>query len=435
MPESRLNANWLASRPTDERRRFLSSLSDLEAEVLLYDWSFWARVAQQAPQGQWGVWLLLAGRGFGKTRSGAEWVRRRVEAGAARIAVLAPTMADARDVMVEGESGLLSVFPRWNRPEWQPSNRRLTWPNDSVAHVYSADEPDRLRGPQFDTAWCDEIAAWRYPEAWDMLMLGLRLGRDPRCTVTTTPRPTSLIRSLLKRSDCVVTRGTTYDNAANLASAFIDQIVRTYEGTRLGRQEIHAEVLEDDERALWQRIWIERSRSTVPAAPKRVVVGVDPPASDTSSAAECGIVVVGLGADDTGYVLADYSVKGSPVEWATRAVTAYRDFAADRLVAEVNQGGDMVEAVLRQVDQGIAYRSVRASRGKWARAEPVAALYEQGRVRHAGVFEDLEDQMCRFVQSNDTRYFRNSPDRVDALVWAITDLMLSCRTEPRIRGL
>ena len=432
MQSKNLNASWLASQPVADRARLIASLTDLEAEVLLKDWAFWARPQQLPPPGNWRIWLLLAGRGFGKTRSGAEWIRARISDGAIRTAIVAPTAADARDVMVEGESGILASCPRWDRPDWQPSNRRLIWPNGSVTSVYSADEPDRLRGPQFDSAWCDEVAAWRYPEAWDMLMLGLRLGEDPRCTVTTTPRATALIRSLLARPDCVVRRGTTYDNQAHLAPAFLEQIVRTYEGTRLGRQEIFAEVLDDLPGALWQRMWFERSRLERPPVLDRIVVGVDPSASDGQSAGECGIVVAGVDVEGTGYVLGDYSVKGSPMDWAARAVAAYHDFGADRLVAEINQGGDMVETIIRQIDPSIAYRSVRASRGKVMRAEPIAALYEQERVRHVGLFERLEDQMCAFTQS---AVKGPSPDRVDALVWALTDLMVIRSPAHRIRGL
>ncbi len=416
-----LHASSLASLPEAVRNSLVWSLSREQALTVKYDWSYRARREQLPPEGDWRVWLLLAGRGFGKTRTGAELVRARVGAHQARrIALVAPTAADARDVMVEGESGLLAIAPPWKRPLYEPSKRRLTWPNGAVATTYSADEPERLRGPQHDFAWCDELAAWRYPEAWDMLMFGLRLGADPRAVVTTTPRPTKLVRGLVADPHVIVTRGRTAANRANLAPAFLDQIVRRYEGTRLGRQELDAEILDDMPGALWQRGIIEAVRSSAPAKLVRVVVAIDPAAGSGEHADETGIVVAGRDALGHAYVLADASGRYAPAEWARVATAAYTAHQADRIVGEVNNGGEMVEATLRMIDPNVPFGAVRASRGKAARAEPVAALYEQGRIHHVGAFPQLEDQMCSFTADFDRNVAGYSPDRVDALVWAIT---------------
>jgi predicted phage terminase large subunit-like protein len=404
-----------------------------DATATLDDWRVWARPSQLPPAklvngGDWRVWLLLAGRGFGKTRSGAEWVRTAVASGAAqRIALVAPTARDARLVMVEGESGLLSIAPDGQRPVFEPSKHQLVWPSGAMATLFSADEPDRLRGPQFDAAWCDELAAWRYPQAWDMLMMGLRLGTQPRAVVTTTPKPVKLIRALLASPDCVVTRGTTRDNARNLAPGFLAAMLKQYAGTRLGRQELEAELLDDMPGALWSRDAIERARVDPlikDGAPslKRVVVAIDPAASAGADSDETGIVVAARGQDGQGYVLDDLSGRFSPHDWAARALDAYRAHRADRIVAEINNGGAMVEATLRVLDAGVSYKGVHASRGKLARAEPVAALYEQGRVHHVGAFPALEDQMCAFTGG--PLAYAGSPDRVDALVWALSELML-----------
>lgn len=320
--------------------------------------------------------------------------------------------------MVEGESGILAIAPPWFVPKYEPSNRRVVWPNGAIATTFSADEPDRLRGPQHDAAWCDELAAWRYKEAWDNMLLGLRLGVDPRVVVTTTPKNTPLYRSVLKRPTTVVTRGTTYENIANLAPGFAEDIITQYEGTRLGRQELYAELLDDAEGALWNRQMLEALR--VQEAPQlvRVVVAVDPAVTAGAESSETGIIVAGLGTDWHGYVLDDRTVRASPDGWGRRAVDAYHEWGADRVVAEVNQGGDMVEHVIRTVDATVSYKAVRASRGKQTRAEPISALYEQGRVHHVGYFAHLEDQMCSWEPGLE------SPDRMDALVWAITELML-----------
>src|SRR6478735_4691069 len=368
------------------------------AAAFEYHWRYRARPEQLPPGGSWRVWLLMAGRGFGKTRCGAEWVRAEVKAGRRRIALVGPTAADARDVMVEGEAGILAISPDHERPLYEPSKRRLTWRNGAVATTFSADEPERLRGPQHDAAWCDELGAWRYPEAWDMLMFGMRLGADPRTVVTTTPRPAKLIRDLVRDPICVVTRGSSYENRGNLAPAFFDQIIRKYEGTRLGRQELDAELLEDTPGALWSRALIEAARPPMGFVMPdlvRVVVAIDPAASSGEDADETGIIVAGKDANGHGYVLADQSGRYPPTEWARTAIGLYRQYKADRIVAEVNNGGDMVEATVRMVDPNVSYATVHASRGKVMRAEPVAALYEQHRVHHVGAFPTLEDRSAR----------------------------------------
>jgi phage terminase large subunit-like protein len=435
-----LQASWLVSLPEAARNDLAEVLSPAEARALLYDWTFWARPTQVPPQGNWRVWLLLAGRGFGKTRTGAELVRARVAAYTARrLALVAPTAADARNVMVEGESGILAISPPWDRPRYEPSKRRLTWPNGAIATLYSADEPERLRGPQHDATWCDELGSWRYPEAWDMLMLGLRLGGDPRVVVTTTPRPTKLIRALIADPTAIVTRGTTYENRTNLAPGFLEQIIRKYEGTRLGRQELEAELLDDVPGALWSRGVIKAGRARAAPTLVRVVVAIDPAATSSEDADETGIIVAGKDGQGRGWVLADGSGRYRRAEWAKTAIAAYRAHRADRVVAEINNGGEMVEATLRVIDPNVPFRAVRASRGKLTRAEPVAALYEQGRVHHLGAFPQLEDQMCGFVPADPDdsgpRPTGSSPDRVDALVWALTDLLIEPMSDQGIYDL
>ena len=343
-----------------------------------------------------------------------------------RIALIAATAADARDVLVEGQSGILAVAPPWFRPVYESSKRRLTWPNGAMATTFSAEEPERLRGPQHDAAVCDELGAWSHPETWDMLQFGLRLGGNPRCLVATTPRPTKLIRELLAREgrDVAVTRGSTYENRANLACGFFDQVIRKYEGTRLGRQELNAELLEDTPGALWSHGIIDAARQAAAPNLARIVVAIDPAASSGEDADETGIVVVGKDTQGHGYVLADASGKHQPIEWAKIALAAYRAHHADRIVAERNNGGAMVEATIRMVDTNVPVTTVWASRGKVARAEPVSALYEQGRVHHIGAFPQLEDQMCAFTPDFDRASAGYSPDRVDALVWGLTELLV-----------
>lgn len=429
----------------DERASFIGGLSEAEALAILYEWRVWARSNQVAPTDKaWKVWLLLAGRGFGKTRTGAEWVREQVESGKCRrLALVAPTAADVRDVMVEGESGILAISPPWFMPIYEPSKRRLTWPNGAIATCYSADEPDRLRGPQHDGAWADELAAWRYPDAWDQLMFGLRLGDDPRVVVTTTPRPTKLVKDLIKDPDAAITKGSTFDNLSNLASTFIKAIVKKYTGTRLGQQELYAAVLDDSPGALWHRDLLDANRVTDHPPLVRIVVAVDPAAggdeedpqfrpedAPEDGPAETGIVAVGLGEDGVCYVLDDVSLLGTPDQWGKAVVTAYNKHEADLVVGEVNNGGQMVGFVIKTVKRDIPYKAVRATRGKYTRAEPVAALYEQGRVKHVGWFGPLEDQMCIWVPGEG-----KSPDRLDALVWAVTELMVDTTPEPRARRL
>ncbi len=409
----------------------MAGLSEQQAQELLTEWRFWARANQLAPESNWSGWLILAGRGFGKTRAGAEWVRSRVcgktplAAGtASRFALIAETAADGRDVMVEGDSGILAVHPKDFRPMYEPSKRRLTWPNGATATVFNATEPDQLRGPQFDGAWSDELAKWRYAqETWDMLQFGLRLGSNPRQLVTTTPRAIQIIRDLVKNPNWTVTRGSTFENAANLAPSFLTQIKSRYEGTRLGRQELEAAILDDAPNALWQRDNLDRYR--VKEAPKltRIIVAVDPAAKDNAKnedGAAHGIIVAGIGENGRGYVIEDGTLRASPNAWARRVISLYDRYEADRIVVEVNQGGDMVKAVLDSVRHGLPIQEVTATRGKHIRAEPVAALYEQGRVSHVGSFPELEDEMVLFEA--DGFIGDKSPDHVDALVWALTAL-------------
>jgi predicted phage terminase large subunit-like protein len=410
----------------------LEKLRRLEAaaETARYDWRAKARPEQVAPSGSWRTWLILAGRGWGKSRSGAEWVREQVmKHGARRVALVARTAADVRDVIVEGESGLLAISPPSERPVWEPSRRRLTWPNGAIATTYSADVPDQLRGPQHDAAWADELAAWQYPDAWTQLLLGLRLGGDPRVVVTTTPRPTPIIRDLAAQPTTHVTRGATRDNAANLAPQFLDAIVARYAGTRLGRQELDGEILDDNPGALWERDGIDAARVRVAPDLRRIVVGVDPAVTSNAASDETGIVVAGLGFDGRYYVLGDASGRYSPEQWASRVVQAYRDHKADRVVAERNQGGDLVERNLRTVDRNLPVTTVHAKRAKALRAEPVSSLYEQGRVSHVGALAALEDQMTAWDPAGDDE----SPDRVDALVYALTELMGGAVTGPQPR--
>jgi predicted phage terminase large subunit-like protein len=434
-----------ASAPSGSRApRSLNEFSDDDIRRIYFDWRFWAR-EDQLPPGEavdWRVWLLLGGRGAGKTRAGAEWVRAMAlglwdgtRAPRRRIALVGETHADVRRVMIEGSSGLLSVHPDGERPVYETTNGRLVWPNGSVAHVFSAESPDSLRGPQFEFAWCDEIAKWREPDAvWDMLQFALRLGQAPRVCVTTTPRPLPFLKALIADAATLTARAATMDNASHLAPGFVEEMERRYRGTVLGRQELMGEIVEDEAGLLWRRDWIEVHR--VGAAPplQRVVVAVDPPVTATATSDACGIVVAGVAEDGRAYVLEDRSLQGrEPHVWARAAVAAYHDHQADHIVAETNQGGDLVVAILKQMDEAVPVRKVTATRGKWLRAEPVAALYAEGRVAHAGRFERLEDQMLAFT--GDGRVNGRSPDRLDALVWALTDLKLSPMIRPGIRTL
>jgi phage terminase large subunit-like protein len=417
----------------EQIQAFAEDLSEEEMLAMAYDWDgVIARPDQILPTWrEWTYWLILAGRGWGKTRTGAEAVRAWNKQGFQYINLIGATSSDARDIMIQGESGILSCCPRLERPEYLHSSSRLLWPNGAVSLIFTADEPDRLRGKQHEKLWADEIAAWRYADSWDQANFGLRLGTCPQAIATTTPRPTLLVRDLIADPATFVTRGSTYDNRANLAKTFFSAILRKYEGTRIGRQEIKGEVLDDNPGALFQRKDIEKGRVVrAPANLDRIVVAIDPGATDTEGSNETGIVVAGCAVDkdgiDHGYLLADLTLVASPEGWAKVAVKAYHESLADRIVAEVNQGGDMVEAVIRAVDRNVPVTKVHATRGKAKRAEPVAALYEQGRIHHVGQFPKLEDQVCEWDPLDDSAA---SPDRMDALVWAFTDLMLGDKND------
>lgn len=387
-------------------------------------WRDIARPEQLPPDGDWLTWSYLAGRGAGKTRSAAEWVHEQAETHpGCRIALVGRTPADVRDVMIEGESGIIAIAHE-NAPIYQSTKRRLTWANGSIAQAYSAEVPSQLRGPQHHYAWADEAAAWTdapkgdvLDTAWNNLMLGLRLGSSPRCVVTTTPKPNALTRTILERTSTVVTRGSTYDNLKNLAPSFREQVLATYEGTRIGRQELMGELLDDVEGALWTLGLLDETRVDAVPDLQRIIVAVDPSGGTGPNADEQGIVVAGRGVDGHLYILADRSCQLSPHGWAARAVAAYHEYSADRIVAERNYGGDMVESTIRQVDKQVPVKVITASRGKVQRAEPVAALYEQQLVHHVGPLPKLEDQMTTWTPQSG-----QSPDRMDALVWAVTEL-------------
>ena len=413
-------------------REFIADLTPEEQMVCLrelFAWQNWARPAQTLPEGQWSTWVIKAGRGFGKTRTGAEVVRHWCESiPRCRVALVARTASDVRDVMVEGESGMLAICPPWAKPMYEPSKRRLTWPNGSIATTFTADEPDLLRGPQFHKAWCDELASWRFlREAWDNLQFGLRLGINPQAIITTTPKPLKLLRAILAEPSTVTTGGSTYENRANLAPSFFVNVKRLYEGTTIGRQELFAELLDEAEGALWNRKDIDAARREDAPALDRLVVAIDPAVSSQEQSDETGIVAVGSATLERAagrplqhfFVLADHSGRFTPLDWCRRAIGCLENLQGDRIVAEVNNGGDLVEATLRTISEDVPYKAVHASRGKQARAEPIASLYEQGRVHHLGVFDELEDQLCNWVPNQNMR----SPDRLDALVWGISELM------------
>ncbi len=426
---------------------FLATQPQNDLNCLGGDWDTFAHDHQQIPHaarggGPWTTWLILGGRGAGKTRAGAQWVKAIArgegpyrDGAPARIALIGETEHEVREVMVEGVSGLLSLHKRSERPVWSPSRRRLEWSNGSVAQAFSAEDPESLRGPQFSAAWADELAKWRQAEAtFDMLQFGLRLGERPRQVITTTPRPIPLLKKLIADTSSVVTHAGTAANARHLAPAFLDTVLKRYNGTRLGRQEIDGEIIEERADALWSRAGLEACR--VAAAPplQRIVVAVDPPASSGKHSAACGLVAAGLAESGKIFVLEDATVAGlSPAGWAAKAVALWRRLSADALVVEINQGGEMVRTVINEQDRSVPVTTVRAVRGKWLRAEPVAALYEQGRVKHAGPFPELEDEMCDF--GLDGLSSGRSPDRLDALVWAVSALSYGARDGPRIRSL
>lgn len=447
---TRSGAAWIVSEPPQVQKAFLDDLSEGALLALPFLFEFWALEHQLPPEGDWKTWMILGGRGAGKTRAGAEWVRSEVEGPrpldpgrSRRVALVGETIEQAITVMVEGDSGILACSPPDRTPLWDATRKRLLWPNGAEARVYSAHDPERLRGPQFDAAWVDELAKWRKAEeAWDMLQFALRLGKHPRQAVTTTPRAVGVLKQILTAPSTVATHARTEANAVNLAASFLEEVRARYEGTRLGRQELDGVLLEDAEGALWTLAMLEACRVELAPALDRVVVAVDPPVTGHAQSDECGIVVVGAQfqgppQDWRAVVLEDASVAGaSPSVWAEAAVAAMERHGADRLVAEVNQGGDLVETLVRTIDPVVPYRGVRASKGKAARAEPVAALYEQGRIGHVRGLGDLEDQMCRMT----ARGYQGtgSPDRVDALVWALHDLILEPAAHwrrPRVRTL
>jgi phage terminase large subunit-like protein len=417
----------LALLPASEREKILKDYSEEQMKALIYDWDFWARPSQKTPKQDFVTWLLLAGRGFGKTRVACEQLLKWKREGYKRFAIVAQTPAEARDVLIEGESGILAISPPWDMPLYESSKRRVTWANGAVATVYSGENPELLRGPQHEKALVDELAKYKYPQdTWDNLMLGLRLGDNPQVVVATTPKPIKTLKEIVADKHTVITRGSTYENKANLAQAFVDLVISKYEGTRLGRQELYAELLDDNPNALWQRSNIDKTRVQKAPELKRIVVAIDPAVTDTETSDEAGIIVAGADYDNHGYILEDGSIKASPDTWAGIAVNLFYKYNADRIVAEKNQGGDLVEMVIRTKDPAIPYTGVWATRGKYLRAEPIAALYEQGKVSHAGSFPDLEDEMTEWTPGD------KSPNRIDAMVWALTELMLPKKGKLRI---
>lgn len=437
MPRTERAEALLALEP-EVRRAELAKLSARQRKSLRQHWKLWAHAGQLAPEHAWHTWLIMAGRGYGKTRAGAEWVRAMAESNpCARIALVGASLGEARRVMVEGPSGLLAISRPKMRPEFEPSKRQLIWPTGAMATLYSGGEPDSLRGPQHSHAWCDEVGKWdhgggRAESAWDNLLLGLRLGHAPQVVATTTPRAVALVKRLLGQADAVVTRGRTAENLDNLPPGFLRSVEARFGRSLLGRQELDGELIEEIDGALWTRALIEECREEAASADAvRVVVGVDPPASAEGDA--CGIVVCALGEDGRARVLADCSVrKPTPERWARAVAGAARAWRADRVVAEANNGGEMVRSVLLAAEITLPLRLVHASRGKAARAEPVAALYEAGRVRHCGPFPQLEDELCGIMAAGGYEGPGRSPDRADALVWALSELMLTARCEPRV---
>lgn len=430
-------AAWLASAAPEEVDEFLAGLSDNALASLPWIFEFWALPHQLPPRGDWKSWVIMGGRGAGKTRAGSEWVRRKVEGATpeargecSRVALIGETFDQTREVMVFGDSGILACSPPDRRPVWEASRRRLVWPNGATATVFSAHEPEALRGPQFDAAWVDELAKWKKAEdTWDMLQFALRLGTHPQQVVTTTPRNVEVLKRILQSASTVTTHAPTDANRAYLAESFLAEVETRYGGTRLGRQELEGLLLDDVEGALWTTAMVEGCRVDRLPELDRVVVAVDPAVTGGAASDECGIVVAGVVTsgepkDWRAYVLEDATVRGGPTEWARAAIAAMDRHKAERLVAEVNQGGDLIESVVRQIDPLVPFRGLRAARGKAIRGEPVAALYEQGRVKHlrGPSLGALEDQMCRMTLRGYEG--KGSPDRLDALVWAIHELMI-----------
>ncbi len=445
-PGLRSGASWIACADAELQKQFLDELDEGELLALPFLFEFWALDHQMPPAGAWRTWVVMGGRGAGKTRAGAEWVRSMVEGAmpldagrCRRVALVGETIEQVREVMIFGDSGILACSPEDRKPDWEAGRKRLVWPNGAVATVHTAHDPDGLRGPQFDAAWVDELAKWKKgQETWDQLQFALRLGDDPRVCVTTTPKNVDVLKRLLASPSTVSTHAPTEANAANLAGSFLEEVRARYAGTRLGRQELDGVLLADADGALWTTGMLEGVRVDAVPDLDRIVVGLDPATTSGSAADECGIVVVGVQTrgpvqDWRAFVLADATVQGAtPTGWARAAISAMERFGADRLVAEVNQGGQMVGEVLRGVDPLVPLKSVHASKGKVARAEPVAALYEQGRVSHLKGLDALEDQMCRMT----ARGYEGggSPDRVDALVWALHELMIEPAAKWRAPG-
>jgi len=438
-----LHADDLRSMSRDVAE-VLGQLDPKKAEELRYTWPFWARENQMPPKGDWNVHFINAGRGYGKTRCGVEQCREWVKQGVKRLAIIAATNSDIERTMIRGESGFLNCCWSGDKthrgvhlglPEWSPTKRTLTWANGAQAQAFSAEEPERLRGPQFEKAWCDELAAWnRDRDTWDMLSFTLRLGKKPQVIVTTTPRPTKLVRDIIKNPKTIVTSGSTFDNAANLAATYIETVRNQYEGTRLGRQELYAEILDEASGALWNRVILEQCSIDVKDVVEyantlsRVVVAVDPAVTANAESDMTGIIVAGIDINGTCTILEDATDRYTPEGWATKAVELYDKYSADRIVAERNQGGEMVRHTLQTVNDTIPIRLVHASRGKYARAEPVSALYERNKVKHVKGLDQLEDQMVQWEPLGSI----GSPDRLDAMVWAVTDLALKGVAKPTL---
>ncbi len=423
----------MAALPEGTRREVLGSLPPDALEALTFAWPFWARPDQLAPDGAWRTWLLLGGRGSGKTRAASEWIRAEVEAGQrTQLAIIGPTADAVRRIQIQGPSGILATASPWCRPEFEPSTRRLVWPNGAIGHLFSAEEPDRLRGPNLDGAWCDELTSYADAAAvWDMLSMALRLpgpkGDAPRVLISTTPKPIPLLKSIIAASSTVITRARTADNAPNLDASTLRYLNEKYGNTSLGRQELDAELIEDAEGALWSRALIETTRvRSAPEVLRRIVVAVDPAGTSNKGSDETGIVVCARGDDGHGYVLADLSGKFSPEGWARRAIDAFRRHKADRIVAEVNFGAAMVETTLRAVDLSVPFKALHASRGKAQRAEPVVALFEQNRAHIVGHLTALEDQLAQWEPNSNMA----SPDRLDAMVWGLTELLVENQAKP-----
>jgi phage terminase large subunit-like protein len=435
-----------ASSNSQLLHHLLHDLTPRELAELTFDWQLWARESQLPPLisnggGEWRTWLFLGGRGAGKTRAGAEWIRSQARTlhnrRAKRLALIGPTIQHIRAVMIEGVSGLLAIHPGHERPTYEPSKNQVVWPNGSIAQMFAADEYETLRGPQFHAAWCDELCRWKHPQqAWDMLQLTLRLGDQPRAVITTTPKASKLLKHLVADDATAVTHDTTSANRANLSAVFLSEVTRRYAGTSLGAQELEGQIVEQFSGGLWRRDWLNETRVVKAPDLVRIVVAVDPPVTANASSDACGIVVAGLGVDGRGYILADRTIKGrEPQVWARATIAAYKDFEADRIVAEVNQGGDLVVLVIHSVDPTAPVKKVRATRGKWARAEPISALYAEGRISHVGEFTALENQMIAYDGTSSSLLSAKSPDRLDALVWALTELMLTTSAKPTVRTL